>query len=66
MAKFRVWVDSAETPVVTADRHGRYITLLWPGNEVRLTLKEASELAEKMVSAAQTLVEYERPLARGA
>ena len=64
MAKFRTWVDTPEMPVVTADYHGRYISLVWPCTEIKLSLKEASELTEKLQAEARKLVEYAKPLAR--
>ena len=64
MAKFRTWVDTSEAPVVTADYHGRYISIVFPCTEIKLSLKEASELAEKLVKEGEKLVEYAKPFAR--
>lgn len=64
MAKFRSWVDTTEAPVVQADLHGRYISLVWPCTEIKLSLKEASELAEKLVREGEKLVDYAKPIAR--
>ena len=64
MAKFRTWVDATEAPVVTADYHGRYISIVWPCTEIKLSIKEASELTEKLQAEAQKLVEYAKPITR--
>jgi len=59
MPRFRTWADTTEAPVVSADRNGRYISLVWPCVEIKLTLPEASELAEKLAKAGKELIKDE-------
>ena len=58
----QVWSDTDGSPRVTPNIQGRYVEILWPNLVIKLTLPEASALMDKLVKAAQEIVDQEKDL----